>query len=513
MRLCLLTICCLLPLRGLCATYYVRSDGSAANKAAAVGPASDATKAMSVTVFNGETFSDDDVIYFSSRGGTYTNMAVVIPSGGSSSAHLITYAGEPSFIPTFDGTNATDTIVAVNSKNNLEIRDFTVTRPATSGFDVYGTSAGVVIRNAISTYSGNQAFQNRDTASVTYSNIVGSNCVDDGFSMHDSSVAVVNTASFATNSQGINIINSASLTLLNVSLSNNDQAIVPSNASQIVGTNITITLTNSINGIGVFLTLADGGSPTHSFNNLTINGTSGHEGIYIDSSGGSLAINGLTDNSTAPKAVFLDAGTIAITGFLFNGTYSGSVIDARSNSPSITLDQGVIDASHTTSHVIDLEATSSATLRLYRSVVKDMASAKYAVACRTGATLYSYNNVFYDSDKNGKGLFCQGTVTAKNNAFDNLDVCIAQSAGAPTVDYNAFFNYNTKTSGTVTSTHEITSDPKFVSVPGSFHLLASSPLINAGTSVGLWSSGLPDIGAYEYQVVPVIVGARTIPIP
>jgi hypothetical protein len=39
------------------ATYFLRADGTAANKAAATGPASDATKCMSLATHNAETFA------------------------------------------------------------------------------------------------------------------------------------------------------------------------------------------------------------------------------------------------------------------------------------------------------------------------------------------------------------------------------------------------------------------------------------------------------------------------
>ncbi len=43
------------------ATYYMRADGTAANKGAAGGPGSSQSACMNVSVHNGETFSDNDV--------------------------------------------------------------------------------------------------------------------------------------------------------------------------------------------------------------------------------------------------------------------------------------------------------------------------------------------------------------------------------------------------------------------------------------------------------------------
>jgi hypothetical protein len=43
-------------------TYYVRSNGSAANKEAATGPCTTAANCMSLSTYAGETFADGDVI-------------------------------------------------------------------------------------------------------------------------------------------------------------------------------------------------------------------------------------------------------------------------------------------------------------------------------------------------------------------------------------------------------------------------------------------------------------------
>jgi hypothetical protein len=64
-------------------TYYLRADGTAANKAAATGPPSDASKCMSVATHNSQTFSDGDIIKLGDKGGNYTSQ-LIPPSSGSS---------------------------------------------------------------------------------------------------------------------------------------------------------------------------------------------------------------------------------------------------------------------------------------------------------------------------------------------------------------------------------------------------------------------------------------------
>lgn len=62
--------------------YYVRADGTAANKAAATSDAS-ASTSMSITTHNGETFSPGDTIVVSDIGGVYRGTTLNTPSSGT----------------------------------------------------------------------------------------------------------------------------------------------------------------------------------------------------------------------------------------------------------------------------------------------------------------------------------------------------------------------------------------------------------------------------------------------
>ncbi len=80
--------------------YFVRADGTAANKGAATDSAAAATS-MSLATFNGETFSAGDTVYFSSRGGVFYGRAV-LPTAS------VTYAGETGYTPTFSNSVSLD---------------------------------------------------------------------------------------------------------------------------------------------------------------------------------------------------------------------------------------------------------------------------------------------------------------------------------------------------------------------------------------------------------------------
>lgn len=77
----------------------MRADGTAANKAAATGPDTDATKCMSRSKHNTETFSAGDVIMVSDQGGVYIGQ-LQPPSSGSAGNPILYY---PSGYPEFSG--------------------------------------------------------------------------------------------------------------------------------------------------------------------------------------------------------------------------------------------------------------------------------------------------------------------------------------------------------------------------------------------------------------------------
>ncbi len=89
------------------ATYFLRADGTAANKAAATLGAS-ASTAMSVATHNSQTFIPGDIIYLSDKGGTYklvgiagSAVGIVAPSSGDD-GYPIVYKNVPGETPVID---------------------------------------------------------------------------------------------------------------------------------------------------------------------------------------------------------------------------------------------------------------------------------------------------------------------------------------------------------------------------------------------------------------------------
>ena len=95
------------------ATYYIRADGTAVDKAAATGPDTDVSKCMTPTVHTTQTFSGDDILYVSDKGGDYATK--LQPPSSGTSGHNIVYQniGHPIF--TGDGSNT----LYISSKSYL----------------------------------------------------------------------------------------------------------------------------------------------------------------------------------------------------------------------------------------------------------------------------------------------------------------------------------------------------------------------------------------------------------
>lgn len=73
--------------------YYLRADGTAANKGAAAGPCTTASATMSMATHNAATFSAGDTIYVCNDGGAF-RLKLVVPSSGSSGNPILYASGQ-----------------------------------------------------------------------------------------------------------------------------------------------------------------------------------------------------------------------------------------------------------------------------------------------------------------------------------------------------------------------------------------------------------------------------------
>ncbi len=117
------------------ATYYMRSDGTAANLAAAVGPETDASKCMSPATFvpGSITLSPGDMVYVSGLGGIYTGWRWVLGASGTSK-NPIQFIGSNG--PKITWHNSSFYAFYTNGKSYNTIKNIVFEN--TNGYDIHG---------------------------------------------------------------------------------------------------------------------------------------------------------------------------------------------------------------------------------------------------------------------------------------------------------------------------------------------------------------------------------------
>ncbi len=197
------------------ATYYVDADAADGGNGTTqdLSGANAAWNQISDIVW--ASIQPDDQILFSA-GDVWPETLTVGASG--TSGHPITIGKYGTGAdPNVDGGATRQQCIHVSSKNYVIVQDFITYRPTVDGLIIDGTSTGIIVRRVRGTRSGNQAFQMEGTASATFEDITGELSADDGFSMHDSAVAVIDGGTFRDNTlNGIGPIESAHLTATDI---------------------------------------------------------------------------------------------------------------------------------------------------------------------------------------------------------------------------------------------------------------------------------------------------------
>ena len=190
--------------------YCVRNDGVAA-KASATNCGS-AETSMSVSTFNGSTFSDKDIVSISSRGGALTTN-ITIPTGGTTSASRITYRGEPGYTPTLTASGG-----VLVSVPNVDLIDITVDSIGATNFEFNGSIGGIRTYNLRGLNSGNQTFQHLLDVHVDHYNLYAYGATDEGFSSHENAVVNVYGGVIENCYNGVNYVGAPTLAFYNLSI-------------------------------------------------------------------------------------------------------------------------------------------------------------------------------------------------------------------------------------------------------------------------------------------------------
>lgn len=209
----LAAVCLAVGLNAQATTYYMRADGSAANKAAAIGPTSDPTACMNTTVHNAQTFSAGDIILLSDLGGNYTTN-LVVPSSGTL-GNPITYKNAPSESPVV--SVSTGPWIS-STKSHWTIDGINLIATAERAINIgSGVSAGISISNCTFASSTYGVTFNGPTTNAVISNCVGSNTNNFTFYFLGATNGAISIYDCSTtNGKGIYILNSPSVLVSNV---------------------------------------------------------------------------------------------------------------------------------------------------------------------------------------------------------------------------------------------------------------------------------------------------------
>lgn len=489
------------------ATYYVRADGTviAANKTNATNSNS-ASTSLNMAQFNLCTFSDNDTIYFSNKGGTFS-VVPVLPSGGSGTETEITYAGVVG--ETVTVSIAKGVVLDTNSQSNIIVNNLTLKNTAsdntvylitvaggtnitlnnlsvdghyyTSGLKVYGTASNVSVNTLVGTNLGSaMPVTVTDTASfITFENCNMSRGFYVGSNAHDITFKKNNSNS-ATGAYGSGFTISGSV--YNVTFIEN---IAHDNAGagfqeDTLANNIThtgdISYNNTTNGF-------------HSLNNthdITYNNCVAHNnGLYT------LNSNGL---GFAPH----DAATnIVVKNSISYNNKNGGFGDVSTGTNyfynSLSYQDGYIAGDTFVGSVGSQIVTVSTRYGPFYFVkTGGMVTAKNCIIYQGKPWSLRYSNLSY--------------ITLDYNDYYPLT-----SNNFYTTNGTNIYSWTTYNTTNGYELHSINDNPQFVNPGTDFHLLPSSPAINAGVGVGLSidyagtsvpQGSTPDIGAYEF-LLPV----------
>lgn len=547
------------------ATYYMRADGSAANKAAATS-CDDATTAMSVTTHNAQTFSAGDTIYVCGNGGTYAT-ELTNPSSGTSGSP-ISYIGTST--PTWSMTsrnwytNGRDYLVIdgitfnntssgysiqMTTTDNSTLRNITSTAP--NGIYVQ-TCVAPVLENITSTATTNDGIRVAGTnATITNPTIVSAGRY--GIYLESINGATITGGSISnTTFEGIRITNANNsvvtidgTTLEDVGLNggSTSSGIYYSGAS-VTGVDLTIddvTITGALGLGGIYLTTAPFETNRASISNVTIT-ESAHglratstsnidisdstfsdntsDGIFFEGTSSGMVISNVTVGDNGRDGISFGDGVT-------NGTVKYSEIYGNGQTDTVSNGDGI------TSH------TGSTGFTFHNNLIWGNRNSGFALVSNSSADIYN-NTVYFNGDSTSAnmgvrgGFYNSGTggvFDVKNNIFFGnypYEVQIEQNSVylASAFDYNQYYHVGNNTVeanfvdidagaiswATYSASNESNSnygDPKLTNPTSDFSLLFSSPAINSGVDVGLTDDyegdplvGIPDIGAYEYQGVP-----------
>ena len=515
------------------ATYYMRADGTAANKAAASGPCGTQANCMSIATHNGETFSAGDTIVLCDTGGIYRD-EMDVPSSGSAGSP-ITYQNASGDTPVISGAVDISAAGWADQGGDVWRHAIGAVEPEQVFFD--GSTKGTIDATPDAKFEWTYTNPNLDVYATAdpddgvYYTQVEATQRDYGISLNDQDYIVIDGLTCTiTNSMGIKAPSAVSPST-NIEIKN-------CTISYIAGIGIIAVAdstdwlihNNTINYIGWELSkdaiyLFDGCDDWDIYNNTITNHYG--DGVNIGQEGdqGDVSVYNNTIGPTTSTVAFAVAvesnsttGTISIYGNTILRHDYGAIQIKGSN---VKIYRNLIDITSNATDVTIQTNHGNADTGLeiyYNLILSGDDDANCAIYFNSGGSdAKIYNNVI-TGHYWGVHIEDETGVLIKNNIiFDNANYGIEASAGySATITNNDVYNntagdYDATIGSQTGSNGNISADPLFIDASGgNFKLQKGSLCIDGGTGVSLTTDyegngvpggRVPDIGAYERSSV------------
>ncbi len=497
----------LIPWNIHAADYYMRSDGTAANKGLATS-CDAASSAMNITVHNGETFSAGDNIYLCDDGGDYT-AGPSIPSGGTS-GNVITYQEASGDTPNFDISGAGwqtngNTYITISgivvdidttgpafeiedNSNNITIDDVEIYADNVLGIRLNDNCNNFTLSNSYinSLGTGNRGFSTNLSATNSLSDLTIENsdfitaefeCIYIAWtsSQSVSNVTIDNVYTYNCGTRGISILSNTPVTTKADNITIKDSRVYGSGQYGIYLRGIKNTGSKEIESNIITETDMD------STNSATA-------GLYLSASDDLIVtsnyISGARSSGSAGHCIHIDSQNYGDPG---SDTGCTDIILSKNKLSNCSADSGTAGAG--------VRSQESTGMSIISNIIYNNADGiLFGESSGTASTGDMYNNTI--SDSLDRGLHITGTAGAtnvKNNISwnnGNFDMDLEATATSPTATNNI---YETNENW-ATDASDINTDPQLI--PVVFAVGEDSPAIGAGTDVGYGVS----IGGYQEKV-------------
>jgi hypothetical protein len=473
-------------------TWYVRPSGST------YGSSNGTTYANAWSGFaniNNAVINPGDTIYIA---GTHNQSLIVNKNGITLRGD---YNGDSGII---NGGNVRTSCISISSLTGVKINSI-VLRNATVSCLNLDSATGITTNNINCSFSGNQGIQHLGITTAVHNSPILIGSTDDGISVHDSGNILIYNGFFSGNTQQVNIVGKAKITLFSPVFSGTSQYDLYATQADVdddcIITAYNTKVRNIDANIGARIIL----------NDSRVDGTTS---LSTSTGNGSIVANRTIFNGGFTIGV---GGTATLTNCRISTITSnqGSLILSKSyvkdeisvgGSGTLVAEYSMFDGTGLATHLID--GNSGSTVQVKYSIFKNMPVNQFGINFRTGVNALSYANncTFVGTANVGRGIFSQVNLTTNNNIYYDLAIGYFRTLGTSILNNSCFFDCTTPKSGTVTSNNEQIGDPLFVNAGvDDYRLLAGSSCIDNGLTLGSeFNTGILSANWGSSTTVPVV---------